>query len=190
MSNYRREMINEVAQMILAKGYRVFIAESGTHGFYTDAQGSKVIGFQHVLGGVTVSGNYKTSNPSSTGTGWQIAGCFDPAEIDNSFAAHAPHWAVGLAKWRFTTLEEHLKTYGKSSGYVELTPELTIKPYTTYRTENGKGRITYHPEWDSKQPWASYWEGTAGRHFESVDQARSYFVNKGSALNTEPEKHA
>jgi len=52
---------------------------------------------------------------------------------------------------------------------------LEIKPWTTIRTRCGRGRITYHPEWSPSQPWASYWLGSAGRHFVSTNAADHYF---------------
>ena len=59
--------------------------------------------------------------------------------------------------------------------------------WTTYRTTNKAGRITYHPEWSASQPWASYINGTAGRHFTTVEAARIYFTSKGLMLKDEPE---
>ena len=62
-----------------------------------------------------------------------------------------------------------------------------IEPWTTYRTTKYSGRITYHPEWDKMQPWASYINGTAGRHFATVEAARIYFASQGLTLKDEPE---
>lgn len=56
------------------------------------------------------------------------------------------------------------------------------KPWDTYRTKCGNGRITYHPEWSPEKPWASYWRGLAGLHFATVSEADMYFLR---AHNTE-----
>lgn len=42
----------------------------------------------------------------------------------------------------------------------------------TIRTRDGKGRITYQPDWSQSMPWASYRNGTAGRLYASVGAAR------------------
>jgi len=70
---------------------------------------------------VAVSGNYKTSQPQKTGTGWRISDEFNPATITDYWNATAPRWAVGAATWRYTTLSEHLDTYQRSSRYSEAT---------------------------------------------------------------------
>jgi Fe-S cluster assembly iron-binding protein IscA len=46
------EAVKALAQEIKADGFRVFISKSGTHGFYTDAAGTKVVSFQFDLGGL------------------------------------------------------------------------------------------------------------------------------------------
>ena len=43
MSIYEKEAAQAVVQAIKAAGFRAFLAESGTYGFYTDADGSKII---------------------------------------------------------------------------------------------------------------------------------------------------
>lgn len=113
---FARELIAELVPQIKAAGFRVFVAERGTYGFYTDAAGSKVVCFQVGLGGLEFSGNYKTSAPSSTGTGWRLL-TQPPAEM---FKQGPPQWALHGATWEYTTLEQHLKTYQASSKYTEV----------------------------------------------------------------------
>lgn len=122
--HYEKENAAEFAQAALKAGFRAFLAKSGTYGFYTDATGSKVISFQFNYLSPCVSGNYRTNQPKHTGTGWRIS---DDAETSPSalrayFDTVPPRWAVGNARWRYTTLEDHLKTYGGSSGYEEIFP--------------------------------------------------------------------
>ncbi len=59
--------------------------------------------------------------------------------------------------------------------------------WQTFRTTNGNARITYHPDWDSNQPWASYINGTAGRHFATPEDAKLYFRSKGMNLDLTPK---
>lgn len=122
-TNYKTQATAELAQRIRAAGFRVFIAKSGTYGFYTDAEGTRVVCFQFDLGGFKFSGNYKTSNPRSTGTGWSMGESADMTSqgFTSMFRSYAPSWAVRGAEWRFTTLAEHLKTYQASSQYTEFT---------------------------------------------------------------------
>lgn len=62
---------------------------------------------------------------------------------------------------------------------------MTFKPWDTFETKCGNGRITYHPEWSASLPWASYWHGAAGRHFQNVLEAANYFRrNRGATLDT------
>lgn len=57
--------------------------------------------------------------------------------------------------------------------------------WDTYITQCGAGRISYHPDWSPSMPWASYWGGTAGRHFSSVAAASEYFRTRfGATLET------
>jgi hypothetical protein len=54
--------------------------------------------------------------------------------------------------------------------------------YDTYRTTCGRGRVTYRADWSPSRPWASYINGTAGQHFTTLDEARTYFNLKGMEL--------
>ena len=120
-----QEIVAQIAEEMLAQGYRPFIAKRGDYGFFTDAKGSRVVSFGVDLGSVNFSGNYKTSKPLSTGTGWRletIPGKFDCAGLLN---ASAPMWATSGAQWRYTTLAEHLETYQPSSQYVEVFAQVT-----------------------------------------------------------------
>lgn len=118
--NRNQQLIANIAAEVLKQGYRPFIAKRGDYGFFTDAEGSRVVSFGCDLGSVKFSGNYKTSKPQSTGTGWRmdtIPGEFDCAGL---FNASAPIWATSGETWRYTTLAEHLKTYQPSSQYAEV----------------------------------------------------------------------
>jgi hypothetical protein len=113
--SWKIEATSELAKNIKASGFRVFIAKSGTYGFYTDAEGSKVVSFQLDLGGFKFTGNYKTNQPTQCGTGWQLAeGTYQG--MFNEF----PSWSLRGASWKYTTLEQYLATYHPSSVYTEV----------------------------------------------------------------------
>ena len=116
LNNYQQVEINKLVPKIKAQGFRVFIAKRGTYGIYTDAEGTRVISFQFFLGLIDFSGNYKTDNPKQCGTGWQLPS----GTYKKMFNACPPSWAVREAKWSYSTLAEHLETYGNSSRYEEV----------------------------------------------------------------------
>lgn len=51
-----------------------------------------------------------------------------------------------------------------------------------FRTDCGHGRVAYRPDWDKSQPYATYIDGTAGRHFASLEACAQYFAAKGMYL--------
>lgn len=121
--NYKQEGALDFALEAIKCGFRAFIAKSGTYGFYTDEEGTKVISFEYDFGGIKLSGNYKTSAPSQTGTGWRI---YDPSydhcdeNIIDAFRAAPQQWAVRDATWKYTTLDQYLAQYQSSSRFEEV----------------------------------------------------------------------
>lgn len=116
--DWKIEATKELAENIKASGFRVFLAERGTYGFYTNAEGSKIVSFQLDLGGFNFTGNYKTDNPRSTGTGWQLNQTTGRTYQD--MFNECPSWSLRGASWSYTTLEQHLATYDRSSKYTEV----------------------------------------------------------------------
>lgn len=119
MYEQEKEDIKTLAKALLAEGFRVFIAKKGTYGFYTDIEGSRVVSFEFVLGGLKYSGNYKSEALRQTGSGWGL----ETASFSEMIKAHAPYWAHGGVKHKYTTLKEYLSVYGSSSGYSEMLSE-------------------------------------------------------------------
>lgn len=117
---YKKDLILKLSQQLKEKGFRVFIAKSSEHGFYTDNKGSKVISISCDLGIINASANYKTSKPKETGSGYRITDDFNAEKADSVFSAYPPNWALCGATFKYTTLDEHLETYGLSSGYKEI----------------------------------------------------------------------
>jgi hypothetical protein len=55
------------------------------------------------------------------------------------------------------------------------------------RTRDQKGRLVYRPDIDHNNPWLSYYNGTAGKHYTSVGQARGDGFRN---LETDQEREA
>jgi hypothetical protein len=139
MLNYKKQAIQKLTIKILIKGYRVFIAKNGEYGFFTNDSGSRLVSFQCDLGGITFSGNYKTNNPRQTGTGWRIGG--GNIDIDQVFNAYPPRWALGCSSFKYTTLEQHLNFYGRSSGYTEYSIHCDYETVQQLASEYGYNTI-------------------------------------------------
>lgn len=116
--SYKKEMIAEVVEKIKAQGFRVFLADKGTYGFFTDKEGSKVISFGVDLLSIYYSGNYKSSNPQKCGQGWKI--CENAEDFQKVFDASPPYWAVQGFKWSYKSVEDQIAMYGQSSKYQEV----------------------------------------------------------------------
>lgn len=56
---------------------------------------------------------------------------------------------------------------------------IAFEPGHTIRSACGRARATYHPEWSATDPWVTYIDGTAGRHFSSHSAAMAYLRNRG-----------
>lgn len=117
--NNDKEIILEVANSIKAKGYKVYLAKEGTYGFYTTTDGLKVVCFSVGLGGVKVSGSYKTNKPRKTGNGWRMSDSFRFSDIDSYIKEPAPSWAVGDSKVHYLSEQEYLEKYNESSKFYE-----------------------------------------------------------------------
>lgn len=118
---YEREAIAELADDLVAAGWRVFIAESGGHGFYTDQEGTKVISFQCSLGIISAGLNYRRGSRTA-GTGCQITTDFNAGMAGEVFSA-TPWSRSGYSAEEnggMATLEDHLSKYDPSSHYTEV----------------------------------------------------------------------
>ena len=114
----KKQLVKYFADKLVSFGYTVYVAKSGEYGFYTN--GNRVVDFGgHWNFCLDISGNYKSSH---CGTGWQIAkevSDFDKSDAEKWIDTNPPLWATKGEKVTLTTPEQHLKTYGKSSGYTE-----------------------------------------------------------------------
>jgi len=107
-STYNKQAIQEVAQDILAKGLRVFIAESGTYGIYTNQEGTRVVYFQADLDGVNFSGCYSSPIRSGCGTGWRIGNWLDHKDYAAMLQYAPPRWATGGNRVTMLDLDRYL----------------------------------------------------------------------------------
>ena len=112
--------IREYAEAVKAhapEGVTVYLAESGTYGFFTN--GKRVVSFGIGPGGIKLSGHYQPSQGS--GSGWRISDDAPaPTEqrILESLSALAPRWANKTPV--YTTLERYLATYQSSSNFTQI----------------------------------------------------------------------
>ena len=123
LNQYQKEAL-EFVELVLDSGYRAFLAERGTYGFYTDAEGSRVVSFSAGWQNC-VSGNYRPVNHEhgrQLGTGWRIVDRLPRSkqELQAAFDAPAPQWATKGLPVTLTTLDQHLKSYQQSSCYTEI----------------------------------------------------------------------
>lgn len=56
---------------------------------------------------------------------------------------------------------------------------------TSWRTECGHGRVAYRPDWSVAEPYVTYRDGTAGRHFANLEACAQLFASHGMYLNRE-----
>lgn len=117
----KKQLIEHIASQLKSYGYTVYISKDESYGFYTDGQRVVSFGGQWNFS-VDFSGNYRSQK---CGTGWQMDGGKELCDIDACTAerfikANAPRWAAHGETVTYTTPEQHLKTYGVSSGYTEV----------------------------------------------------------------------
>ena len=112
---YDQEMFEIIADALKAWGFSVWKSKSGTYGFYTDEQETRLVSFQTTDGVVTFSGNYVASQ--GCGTGWQMESDAPRTKQDAEKYLYrgAPYWANPNPT--YTTVAQHLEMYGVSSGY-------------------------------------------------------------------------
>lgn len=110
MNELKMKMILELAAMIQKENLRVFIAERGFYGFYTDGKGERIVGFQ-IDPVLSFFGKYKSLN---NGTGWKILEGL-PDSFANLLKRSSP-----FEFQHYTRLEEYLNIYQKSSKFKEI----------------------------------------------------------------------
>ena len=119
---YQCELIKKVSQAIKDKGFRVFVSESGTHGFYSDSEGKRVVSFNWNTGGISFNGNYQSN---TCGTSWRLSydkiniTSFLTSDLTNMLYELAPSWAISSTKVSYTSVDQFLTIYN-SSKYQEL----------------------------------------------------------------------
>ena len=121
-----KERTAELVAKIKSFGYPVYLSEKGNYGFFTNADGSRIVSFQIDYFFFNFSANHKSIG---LGTGYRITSdekCL-LWEIDNFCTAkflegliNAPIYRSRRKNEKFlswTTLDQHLATYQSSSKY-------------------------------------------------------------------------
>lgn len=108
--NYKQKMVSKLVAMIQKENLRVFVAERGDYGFYTDAKGKRVVSFQ-LDPCLNFSGKYKSLH---NGTSWRIIEGL-PDDFTNLLKTNSPFEFI-----RYATLDEYLNMYQKSSKFKEV----------------------------------------------------------------------
>ena len=119
---YNVENAISFANHIKQLGFRVFLAKSKEYGFITDDKGERVMSFSFSGLQESLSGNYGPPSRES-GTGWRLQqrpSQLQTAEDVRKALYERPPEYCGKGWKHFTTLQQHLDTYGTSSGYQEL----------------------------------------------------------------------
>lgn len=117
--NYKQEIITAVAAQLQSYGYAVYLAKNQQHGFYTN--GVRIVCFEYSTQ-LKFSGCYRSQKD---GTGWVMdhnSNGISAERADSFIEANAPRWAT-RENVAYTTPEQHLKTYGSSSGYTLYVPK-------------------------------------------------------------------
>ena len=114
----KKQLVKHFANKLVSFGYVVYLSGSGEYGFYTD--GNRCVSFGGMWGfSLDITGNYRSNR---CGTGWSIEKeiCdFDKDDAKKWINQNPPFWATNGEQVKLTTPEQHLHTYGNSSGYVE-----------------------------------------------------------------------
>ena len=118
MSRYAA-MCKEVADLIKAAGYIVYLSGNKEYGFFTDAKGEVTVGFSNFSYNPRFFGSYEPTKVA--GCGWGIDDIFpvDTAKVHEVFrlAHYPPRWATGGAKVKLLTVQRRLKLYEPASNY-------------------------------------------------------------------------
>lgn len=119
--SYRTDRAQQFAGFVKGLGFRVWLAQTGDHGFISDGVGDRVMCFSfdvpNRLGGCYGPPSFES------GTGWQLSK--DPSElrtagdVRGALYEHPPAFA-GRGWKHFTTVSQHLAMYQSSSHYTEL----------------------------------------------------------------------
>jgi len=113
---YKKDETRKLAESMVKDGFKAYIAEGGTYGYFTD--GNKVVSFQYDLCGFSFSGNYVSEWGRSCGSGWQL----EDSDIFGGLISQTPPYWIRVydTKWHYTTPEEHEEKYGKACRYKEV----------------------------------------------------------------------
>lgn len=118
---YNVTAAHDFAQRIKALGFVVYLAKQRHYGFVTDDTGARALSFAFNGCEDALGGNYGPPSKES-GTGWRMDQT--PQSLKTADDVRAALYATasrfcGKGWKNYTTAEQHLATYAKSSGYFQ-----------------------------------------------------------------------
>lgn len=116
----KKELIQKIAEALSSYGYDVYISKDGKYGFYTN--GKRVVAFSSSW--KTHVNFYGCYASGRNGTGWSIEremGVPTGIQADRYIEEDVPYSLVQEAV-RYSTPEQYLKVYGRSSGFEKFIP--------------------------------------------------------------------
>lgn len=111
------ELIRKFANKALKQGFRVFLSDKETYGFFTNKEGEKIIYFETQYSGLVFFGQYEAKEPSRIGAGWRIE--TDSTDCHELFKETPPRWVMGGAKYKYIKLKDFLEKRNHSK-YTEI----------------------------------------------------------------------
>lgn len=114
------DSIKELAETLVRFGFKVYIAEKGTYGFYTDETGKRTVSFELRNGMYSFGGNYKPSKHSGTGWTLEAPSILNKKAFEDMLYANAPGWRHNPNP-EYTTEEQYIESWpaSKYQLYVE-----------------------------------------------------------------------
>ncbi len=115
MSLHKKLAFNQLATTIANLGFTVYVSDNGKYGFYTDHMERRVVSINiNIDFELKFGGNYHGGFNSSNG--WQMETPELTKEgLHRALYLVAPRWANKNPT--YTTVEQYLAMYGKSSGF-------------------------------------------------------------------------
>ena len=117
----RKNDASTFAAFIKGLGLTVYLARDREYGFITDDTGSRVLSFSFTDGG-SLHGNYGPPSTKS-GTGWRLEQSPNDLrtaeDVRRALYALAPGFC-GDGWKHYTTVANHMKLYGDSSGFTQV----------------------------------------------------------------------
>ena len=117
--SYTQDECKQIADVIRAAGFIVYLSYTGEYGFFTDEKEEVTVSFGNLRSGPRFYGCYEPTK--SAGNGWGIADIYplDVAKVKEVFkqAHYPPLWATKGAKVKLLTVARKLTIYDAASSF-------------------------------------------------------------------------